>query len=129
MIVLKRVYEPASPKDGVRILVERLWPRGVKKSSLHLEQWAKEVAPSETLRKWFHHDPARWQEFERRYFRELDENEEIWRPLLAESRKGRVTLIYSSHDREHNNAVALRDYLGTKLESKQRRVATRKSAA
>jgi len=111
MIVLKRVYEPASPKDGVRILVERLWPRGVKKSSLHLEQWAKEVAPSETLRKWFHHDPARWQEFERRYFRELDENEEIWRPLLAESRKGRVTLIYSSHDREHNNAVALKEYL------------------
>jgi uncharacterized protein YeaO (DUF488 family) len=111
MIALKRVYDPASPKDGVRILVERLWPRGVKKSSLQLEQWAKEVAPSGTLRKWFHHDPARWQEFRRRYFRELDENEEIWKPLLAESRKGRVTLIYSSHDREHNNAVALKEYL------------------
>jgi Uncharacterized conserved protein len=114
MIVLKRVYEPASPKDGVRLLVERLWPRGVKKSSLHLEQWTKEVAPSGTLRKWFHHHPARWQEFKRRYFRELDENEEIWRPLLAASRKGRVTLIYSSHDREHNNAVALKEYLQRK---------------
>jgi uncharacterized protein YeaO (DUF488 family) len=117
MIALKRVYEPASPKDGIRILVERLWPRGVKKSSLQLEQWAKEVAPSGTLRKWFHHDPARWQEFKRRYFRELDKNQEIWRPLLAASRKARMTLIYSSHDREHNNAVALKEYLQRKQHS------------
>jgi uncharacterized protein YeaO (DUF488 family) len=118
MIILKRVYEPASPKDGVRILVERLWPRGMKKSSLHLEQWAKEVAPSGTLRKWFHHDPAKWQEFKRQYFRELDENEKIWRPLFAASRKGRVTLIYSSSDREHNNAVALKEYLQRKQHSR-----------
>jgi len=120
MIVLKRVYEPATPTDGKRILVERLWPRGVAKSSADLEQWAKEVAPSAALRKWFHHDPARWEEFKHRYFRELDGKEEIWRELLKASRKGRVTLIYSSHDREHNNAVALREYLQRKQISRSR---------
>lgn len=111
MIRLKRIYEPAAPSDGVRILVERLWPRGVKKISARLDQWAKETAPSGALRRWFHHDPVRWNEFRHRYFRELDENEERWRPLLTASLEGRVTLIYSSRDREHNNAVALKDYL------------------
>jgi uncharacterized protein YeaO (DUF488 family) len=114
MIKLKRIYEPAAPSDGVRILVERLWPRGVKKTSARLDQWAKEAAPSGILRRWFHHDPARWDEFRRRYFQELDENEERWRPLLAASSEGRVTLVYSSHDREHNNAVALKEYLDRK---------------
>ena len=127
MIALKRIYEPATANDGRRILVERLWPRGVKKSSAEVEQWAKEVAPSGTLRQWFHHDPARWEEFTRRYFRELDGNEEIWEPILAASGKGRVTLIYSSHDREHNNAVALRDYLQRKQSSRARQ-GLRKSA-
>ena len=114
MIALKRIYEPATPTDGARILVERLWPRGVKKNSVELEQWAKEVAPTGALRKWFHHDPARWEEFKRRYFRELDGNEKIWKALLVAARKKRVTLIYSSHDREHNNAVALKEYLQRK---------------
>ena len=120
MIALKRIYEPATPTDGARILVERLWPRGVNKNSVELEQWAKEVAPTGALRKWFHQDTARWEEFKRRYFRELDRNEEIWRPLLTASREGRVTLIYSSHDSEHNNAVALREYLQRKQTSRHR---------
>src|SRR5579864_3145109 len=117
MFKLKRIYEPATPEDGVRVLVERLWPRGVKKASAHLDEWAKEVAPSGMLRKWFHHDPTRWDEFKRRYFRELDENEERWRPLLTSVSKGRVTLVYSSHDREHNNAVALKEYLDRRRHS------------
>jgi uncharacterized protein YeaO (DUF488 family) len=127
MIELKRIYEPATPDDGVRILVERLWPRGMKKASAHLDEWAKEVAPSGMLRKWFHHDPTRWDEFRRRYFRELDENEERWRPLLTSASKRRVTLVYSSHDREHNNAVALKQYLDRRRHSRSGHV--RKEAA
>lgn len=117
MIGLKRIYEPATPQDGFRVLVERLWPRGVKKTSAHLDKWAKEAAPSSTLRKWFHHDPARWDEFRHRYSRELDENEKGWRPLLAASSKGRLTLIYSSRDGEHNNAIALKEYLDRRRHS------------
>ncbi len=111
MIKLKRIYEPAAPSDGVRVLVERLWPRGVKKIVAHLDQWAKDAAPRGSLREWFHHDPARWDEFRRRYFQELDQNEERWRPLLTASLECRVTLVYSSRDREHNNAAALKEYL------------------
>jgi len=111
MIGLKRVYEAATPEDGIRVLVERLWPRGVKKNSAQLDQWAKEVAPSGALRTWFHHDPKRWQEFKHRYFRELDQNVESWKPLLETASGRRVTLVYSSHDSEHNNAVALKQYL------------------
>jgi uncharacterized protein YeaO (DUF488 family) len=121
MIAVKRIYEPATPTDGARILVERLWPRGVTKSTVELEQWTKDVAPSTTLRKWFHHDPARWEEFKRRYFRELDGNEEVWRQLLRASLERRLTLIYSSHDREHNNAVALKEYLQRKQSSRDRK--------
>ena len=127
MFKLKRIYEPATPDDGVRILVERLWPRGVKKASAHLDEWAKEVAPSGVLRKWFHHDLTRWDEFRRRYFRELDEHEERWRPLLTASTEGRVTLVYSSHDREHNNAVALKEYLDRRRHRRSGHV--RKAAA
>ena len=111
MIRLKRIYDPVGPEDGVRFLVERLWPRGVKKSSVSLDGWLKDVAPSTELRKWFGHDPAKWVEFQRRYAAELDRNPSAWRPILDASRKHYVTLIYSSHDSEHNNAVALRHYL------------------
>lgn len=114
MIGLKRIYEAATPEDGVRVLVERLWPRGVKKDGAQLDQWAKEVAPSGALRNWFHHDPSRWQEFKRRYVRELDHNEGSWKPLLEAAHGRRVTLVYSSHDAEHNNAVALKQYLDRK---------------
>jgi len=112
MIGLKRAYEPVSRADGVRLLVERLWPRGIAKADLRLDEWLKEVAPSTELRQWFGHDPGKWDEFRRRYFRELDSRPDAWRPILSAARGGRaVTLIYSSHDTEHNNAVALRDYL------------------
>ena len=119
MIQVKRVYEPAAASDGQRLLVERLWPRGIRKESLQIDAWLKDVAPSAELRKWFAHDPAKWPEFRRRYFRELDAHPQAWRPILGAAAEGnRVTLIYSSHDREHNNAVALRDYLEKKHASR-----------
>ena len=118
MIQLKRAYEPASKTDSTRYLVERLWPRGVKKELLQVEGWLKDVAPSTELRKWFSHDPAKWPEFRRRYFAELKANPHAWEPLLAAARHGRVTLVYSSHDSEHNNAVALKEFLQQRLGKK-----------
>ncbi|HKW65822.1 MAG TPA: DUF488 domain-containing protein [Terriglobales bacterium] len=118
MIQLKRVYEPASKADGARYLVERLWPRGVKKESLQVEGWLKDAAPSTELRKWFSHDPAKWPEFRRRYFEELKKNPHAWEPLITGARRGRVTLVYSSHDSEHNNAVALKGFLQQRLGKK-----------
>lgn len=111
MIRLERAYETESSQDGTRFLVERLWPRGVKKSALRIEGWLKDVAPSTELRKWFNHDPAKWDEFRRRYFSELKTNPDAWKPLLVAARHGTVTLVYSSHDQEHNNAVALEEFL------------------
>ena len=111
MVKLKRVYEPVARTDGPRFLVERLWPRGISKERLHLTAWLKEVGPSTELRRWFGHDPLKWSRFRTRYFRELDAQPESWRPILTAARRGIVTLIYSSHDEEHNNAVALREYL------------------
>ena len=113
MIKLKRAYDRASRDDGVRYLVERLWPRGIKKTELRLDGWLKEVAPSPELRKWFGHDPEKWLQFRRRYFTELRANEQSLEPLLKAARQGAVTLVYSSHDTEHNAAVALKDYLKT----------------
>lgn len=111
MIQIKRVYEPPSPHDGKRFLVERLWPRGVAKADLPLDGWFKEAAPSSELRKWFGHDPEKWTEFQRRYRAELDAAPEAWEPLAKAARHGKVTLLYSSHDTGHNNAVALLAYL------------------
>ena len=125
MIRLKRLYDAMSRTDGIRFLVERLWPRGVSKATLQLEAWLKEVGPSTALRKWFSHDPANWREFRRRYFRELDSRPEAWEPIVSAARRGTVTLVYSSHDTEHNNAVALQEY----LQVKSRRPATSKHAA
>ena len=110
-INIKRVYDPVSSTDGTRLLVERLWPRGVKKTSLNISAWLKNVAPSTELRQWFSHDPAKWDEFRSRYFAELASNPEAWRPIKEAARGGTVTLIYSSHDTEHNNAIALKDFL------------------
>jgi uncharacterized protein YeaO (DUF488 family) len=115
MISLKRAYEPVAAGNGRRFLVERLWPRGVKKDSLRIDGWLKDVAPSTELRKWFGHDPAKWREFSRRYFTELDGRRETLQPLLEAARRGKVTLVYSSHDQEHNNAVVLKKYLEDKL--------------
>lgn len=110
-INLKRVYDPVSKEDGVRILVERLWPRGVKKEDLKMDEWLKEVAPSTNLRKWFSHDPTKWKGFKKKYFEELNENPEALEPILKALHKGSVTLLYSSKDTEHNNAVCLKNYL------------------
>jgi uncharacterized protein YeaO (DUF488 family) len=115
MIKLKRVYEEEAPDDGVRYLVERLWPRGVKKESLHIDGWLKEAGPSTELRKWFSHDPEKWAEFRRKYFAELDHATEAWSEIREAARRGTVTLLYSSHDTEHNNAVALKEYLERKM--------------
>jgi uncharacterized protein YeaO (DUF488 family) len=115
MLKLKRAYDPASKTDGTRVLVERLWPRGLSKAKLRVDSWLKDVGPSTELRKWFSHDPEKWSRFRARYFRELDSQPSAWRPILSAARRGRVTLVYSSHDEHHNNAVALQDYLRAKL--------------
>jgi uncharacterized protein YeaO (DUF488 family) len=121
MIALKRAYVPASRADGTRVLVERLWPRGLSKRELKIAQWFKDVAPTTGLRKWFGHDPDKWTAFRRRYFRELDTRPEAWRPILAAARRGRVTLVYSSRDVEHNNAVALQQYLRRLMRPRSKR--------
>jgi len=111
MIRLKRAYEPAAASDGRRVLVERLWPRGVTRRRLRLDEWAKDVAPSPALRRWFGHDPERWGEFRRRYFAELRAHPAAWQPLLAAARRRRVTFVYAAHDQSHNAAVALKAFL------------------
>jgi uncharacterized protein YeaO (DUF488 family) len=108
---IKRAYEPPSRGDGTRILVDRLWPRGVKKSQAGISQWMKEIAPSNELRKWFGHDPARWEEFRRRYEAELTGKRDLVRQLRELAREGTLTLIYSAHDEAHNQAVVLREML------------------
>ena len=127
MITLKRAYDPASRTDGIRFLVERLWPRGISKAALRLDAWLKEVGPSTALRKWFNHDPEKWEEFRRRYFRALGSQPEAWHPIVSAARRGRVTLVYSSHDTKHNNAVALQEFLRKKARRPAR--STRTSAA
>jgi uncharacterized protein YeaO (DUF488 family) len=117
-IKVKRVYEPSSPQDGQRFLVDRLWPRGVKRDGLSLDDWLKDIAPSDTLRRWFAHDASRWDSFQRRYGAELDRRPDRWQLLLKMARRGTVTLLYSARDPNHNNAVALKSYLDTKLKKK-----------
>ena len=111
MIQVKRAYDPPDPHDGDRFLVDRLWPRGLKKEALRLDSWLRDVAPSDELRHWFGHDPARWDEFQHRYVAELDGKPSAWQPILAAARRGPVTLLYSARDAEHNNAIALKTYL------------------
>src|SRR5579884_3524685 len=112
MIRVKRVYEPAAPDDGARFLVERLWPRGVKKEALPLDGWLRDVAPSTALRQWFGHDPSRWEEFPRRYAAELDTRPEAWLPLLAAAPRAPLPLVHSRGGQEHNNAGARHRSLG-----------------
>jgi uncharacterized protein YeaO (DUF488 family) len=110
-IVTKRVYEPAADTDGYRVLLDRLWPRGLKKEAVAFDLWAKELAPSTELRKWFGHDPALWDGFRHRYAAELDAAAEFWQPLAQRSTRHRVTLLFGARDEEHNNAVALKAYM------------------
>jgi uncharacterized protein YeaO (DUF488 family) len=114
MIRIKRAYDPAGEEDGERILVDRLWPRGVKREALRLSAWMKELAPSTELRRWFGHDPARWEEFRRRYERELKEpaKEALLSELAEKGRRGNVTLVFSTRHAEYSNATFLRDFIG-----------------
>ncbi len=114
-IRLARVHDPEPPGPGRRYLVERLWPRGVRKADLRLDGWLRDLAPSPELRRWFGHDPARWDEFRRRYLAELEAAPDVCRPLLDAARSGEVTLLYSARDRDHNSAVVLRDHLLARL--------------
>ena len=114
MIRLKRIYDPFSRGDGKRVLVDRLWPRGIKKENAHIDEWLKDIAPSDALRKWFSHDPSRWKEFKKRYHDELKDKKELLKQLLADSRKGTVTLLFGSKDIEHNNAIVIKEVLAKK---------------
>ncbi len=111
MIRVKRVYDKPAASDGTRFLVDHLWPRGLKKEAVKVKGWVKAVSPSDELRRWFGHDPAKWEEFQHRYFEELDQKPESWRPLFQAAQEGDVTLVFSARDTEHNNAVALKTYL------------------
>lgn len=110
-IQLKRAYEKPSPEDGTRILVDRLWPRGLSKKTAAIDQWRKEIAPSTELRKWFAHDPDRWKEFQRRYTAELRVRDQELRELRSMARRSQITLVYAARDVLHNDAVVIRDVL------------------
>jgi uncharacterized protein YeaO (DUF488 family) len=121
MIRIKRAYDPPEEEDGARFLVDRLWPRGMKKAALPIAAWCKEVAPSNELRQWFSHDPDKWKEFQRRYRAELAAHDTGWQPLLDAAKQGNVTLLYGAHDTEHNNAVVLKAFLEERLSRKKSR--------
>lgn len=115
MIRIKRSYEPVDEQDGARFLIDRLWPRGIAKKDFQLTAWMKEVAPSQALRQWFHHDTDRWEEFRKRYLVELEQKPETWQPILQAARLGNVTLLFSARDREHNNALILKEFLEERM--------------
>jgi uncharacterized protein YeaO (DUF488 family) len=127
LIGIKRTYEPPARGDGRRILVERLWPRGMKKDALAADEWLKDVAPSTELRKWFGHRIERWDEFRERYNAELDAKPGAWAPLLDAAQSGTVTLLFSAHDTLHNGAIVLRDYLTKRMRRGRSARQTRRS--
>jgi uncharacterized protein YeaO (DUF488 family) len=116
-IYLKRIYEPATARDGYRVLVDRLWPRGISKAQAAIAVWLRDVAPSAALRTWFNHDPTRWTEFRTRYRAELRKKQKVLGPLLARAKKGPLTLLYAARNERYNHAVALKALLGTRLRS------------
>lgn len=113
MIKIKRIYDPASPKDGKRILVDRLWPRGVKKDEARIDEWLKDIAPSNELRQWFSHDPSKWEEFKKRYKKELQNKSTMLEMIRKKAKISTITLLFGAKDLEHNNAVVLKEILGT----------------
>lgn len=117
MVAIKRAYEPSSRNDGTRILVDRLWPRGLKKGETHVKKWMRELGPSNELRRSFGHDPKRWKDFRKRYLVELKHSEarSLLEELLKVARKGKLTLVYSAKDEEHNQAVVIKEVLDSKL--------------
>ena len=113
MVKIKRIYDPASPNDGKRIYIDRLWPRGMKKEEVKIDEWLKEISPSDSLRRWFGHDPSKYAEFKKRYTKELEKHSEILERIKKEAKKETVTLLFSAKDVEHNNATVLKELLGT----------------
>jgi len=113
----KRIYDDPAANDGLRILVDRIWPRGVSKEDARLDQWIKDIAPCTELRQWFNHDPDKWDAFKQRYFKELKNQDKKLKSLLDDTDKQRITLVYAASDRQHNNAIALREYLLALIES------------
>jgi len=111
MVSLKRVYEEPAKSDGFRILVERLWPRGLSKEKASVDLWLKDVGPSTELRKWYSHDVEKWPEFKKRYTRELKDKKDLLDEIKQHTRKGNVTFVYAAHDKEHNSALVLKEYL------------------
>lgn len=110
-VFVKRIYEPAAKSDGFRVLVDRIWPRGLSKEDAHIDLWLRDIAPSTALRKWFNHDPARWGEFQLRYHAELREKRALLATIIEQAKTRPVTLLYSAKDEQHNQAVALRSFL------------------
>lgn len=110
-IKVKRIYDKVSSEDGVRILVDRLWPRGVSKKVASVDIWVKDIAPSNELRKWFNHDPEKWEEFKSRYFSELDHKSELVKEILSHAKKGALTFVFSAKEEKYNNAEAFKEYL------------------
>ena len=114
-ILLKRAYDKPAPEDGKRVLVERLWPRGLKKEEAKIDEWLKDVAPSAELRKWYSHDPAKWAEFKKRYWKELETKNEAVSKLAKESKESQVTFVFGSKEQRLNNAAALKEYIELKF--------------
>ncbi|MFN4181733.1 MAG: DUF488 domain-containing protein [bacterium] len=117
-IKVKRVYDPVERNDGLRILVDRLWPRGISRETARIDRWIRDIAPSDQLRKWFAHKDALWEEFRSRYWAELETKPEIWNPLLSLAQKSTITLLYSAKNQIHNNAVALKEFLLARMVQK-----------
>jgi len=120
MVKIKRVYDPPFPDDGKRILIDRLWPRGLKKENAHINEWIKELAPSTELRKWFNHDPEKWGEFRKRFFSELQGKQDAVDVIVNAARKGPVTLLFGSKEERYNNATALKEYIEARMRAAER---------
>jgi len=118
-INLKRVYDNPLPEDGYRILVDRIWPRGISKETAQIDEWLKDIAPSNELRKWFNHDPHKWNEFKKRYFAELKDNKEQLEDIYSVAKKHHVTLVYSAKNKDFNNAVALKEYIEKRMKQRK----------
>jgi len=123
MVNIKRIYEPSSKDDGKRILIDRLWPRGLKKSDAQFDDWIKDLAPSNELRKWFNHEPDKWGEFKKRFFSELHGKQDLVDGIISAARKGRVTLLFGSKEERFNNAVALKEHIDSRMHAAERKKA------
>ena len=123
MVKIKRVYDKPSRDDGKRILIDRLWPRGLRKEEARIDEWLKEVAPSNELRKWFNHDPDKWEEFKKRFFAELEGRQDMVDGIIGSARKGTVTLLFGSKEERFNNAVALQEYVDSRITAAERKEA------